>query len=94
MFACRPDITPGQILALAVDPANNKVLIATLISDSVVLILAAYDLFSTGKLHRATLWAGISLIVAQQLRFPIAQTTAWHAIATWALSIANSLHGT
>lgn len=72
---------------------NGKVLIATLISDSVVLILAAYDLFSTGKLHRATLWAGISLIVAQQLRFPIAQTNAWHAVATWTLSIANSLHG-
>jgi hypothetical protein len=72
---------------------NNKVLIATLISDSVGLLPAAYDLFSTGKLHRATLWAGISLIVAQQIRIPIAQTNAWHAVATWALSIANSLHG-
>ena len=73
---------------------NRNVLIATLISDSVVLLVAAYDLSSTGKLHRATLWAGICLIVAQQLRFPIAQTNTWHAVAAWALSIANSLHGT
>jgi hypothetical protein len=72
---------------------NRNVLMATLISDSVVLILAAYDLASTGKLHRATLWAGVLLIVAQQARFPIAQTSAWHAVATWALNIANSLHG-
>ncbi|MCU1242992.1 MAG: hypothetical protein JWO71_3718 [Candidatus Acidoferrum typicum] len=72
---------------------NNKVLIATLISDSVVLLIAAYDLFSTRKIHRATLYAGIFLIVAQQIRFPIAQTAAWHAVATWALNIANSLHG-
>ena len=33
---------------------NNKVLIATLISDSGVLLLGTYVLFSTGKLHRAT----------------------------------------
>jgi hypothetical protein len=73
--------------------ASASFCLPPLISDSVVLLLAAYDLFSTGKLHRATLWAGISLIVAQQLRFRIAQTNAWHAVATWALSIANSLHG-
>src|SRR5882762_8203569 len=73
---------------------HNKLLAATLISDSFVLLVAAYDLFSTGKLHRATIWAGAFLIVAQQIRFPIAQTTAWHAFATWALNLANSIHGT
>lgn len=72
---------------------NNKLLAATLISDSFVLLVAAYDLFSTGKLHRATLWAGAFLIVAQQLRFPVAQTSAWHAVATWALNLANAIHG-
>ena len=73
---------------------NNNLLVATFISDSFVLLVAAYDLFSTGKLHRATIWAGAFLIVAQQIRFIIAQTTAWHAFATWALSLANSIHGT
>jgi hypothetical protein len=74
-------------------PIQHKLLPATLISEMVVLFIAAYDLFSTGKLHRTTLWGGAFLIVAQQVRFPIAQTAAWHAFATWALSIANSLHG-
>src|SRR6266436_4666886 len=73
---------------------NNNLLVATFISDSFVLIVAAYDLFSTGKLHRATIWAGAFLIVAQQIRFPIAQSAAWHAFATWALNLANSIHGT
>ena len=73
---------------------NNNLLVATFISDSFVLLVAAYDLFSTGKLHRATIWAGAFLIVAQQIRFPIAQSTAWHAFATWALNLANSIHGT
>ena len=73
---------------------NNNLLVATFISDSFVLLVAAYDLFSTGKLHRATVWAGAFLIVAQQIRFPIAQSTAWHAFATWALNLANSIHGT
>jgi hypothetical protein len=72
---------------------NGKVLVATFVADSVVFFVAAYDLFSTRKIHRATLYAGIFLIVAQQIRFPIAQTAAWHAVATWALNIANSLHG-
>ena len=73
---------------------NGKVLIATFIADIIVLFVAAYDIFSIGKIHRATLYAGIFLIVAQQIRFPIAQTAAWHTLATWALNIANSLHGT
>jgi hypothetical protein len=72
---------------------NNKLLVATLISDTVVFLIVAYDLFSTHRVHRATLYAGVFLIVAQQIRFPIAQTAAWHAFASWALSIANSLHG-
>jgi hypothetical protein len=37
--------------------------------------------------HRATLWASAFLIVVQQIRFPIGQTAAWHAFATWAQSL-------
>jgi hypothetical protein len=73
---------------------NNKLLVATLISDMGVLFLVAYDLLSSGKLHRATLYGGIFLIVAQQVRLLVAQTPVWQAVATWALSLANSVHGT
>ncbi len=54
-----------------------------------LLILVAYDLWSTRKVHRATLWAGAFLIFVQQIRIPIGKTAAWHAIATWAQSLAR-----
>jgi hypothetical protein len=48
-----------------------------------LLTLASYDLWSTRKIHRATLWAGAFLIILQQSCFPIGQTAAWHAFASW-----------
>ena len=52
-------------------------------------LLAAYDLWSTRKLHRATLWASAFLIFVQQIRIPIGKTAAWHAFAAWVQSIAR-----
>jgi hypothetical protein len=54
-----------------------------------VLLLVGYDLLSIRKVHRTTLWAGLFLIVAQQLRVPIGNTAAWHALATWAQSFTH-----
>jgi hypothetical protein len=62
---------------------------ATLFSYGFLLILVAYDLWSTRKLHRATLWAGAFLIFMQQIRIPIGKTAAWHAFAGWIQSIAR-----
>ena len=56
---------------------------AALLSYIFLLILAAYDLWSTRKVQRATLWAGAFLIFVQQIRIPIGKTAAWHAFATW-----------
>jgi FtsH-binding integral membrane protein len=61
--------------------------IAALLSYSFLLALVAYDLWSTRKVHPATLWAGGFLIFIQQVRFPISQTAAWHAFATWVLAL-------
>src|SRR3984893_211620 len=49
-----------------------------------VLLLAGYDLWSTHKVHRATLWAGLFVLIAQQLQVPLGNTAAWHSFATWA----------
>jgi len=46
-----------------------------------LLLLAAYDLWSTRKIHRATLWASGFLIFIQQIRFPIGKSAAWHSFA-------------
>jgi FtsH-binding integral membrane protein len=62
---------------------------ATLVSYVFLLILVTYDLWSTRKLHRATIWAGGFLIFVQQMRIPIGKTVAWHSFATWIQSIAR-----
>jgi hypothetical protein len=62
---------------------------ATLASYVFLLILVAYDLWSTRKLHRATIWAGAFLIFVQQIRIPIGRTAAWHSFATWVQSISR-----
>jgi FtsH-binding integral membrane protein len=66
---------------------RSNPLTAALLSYVFLLILVAYDLWSTHKIHRATIWASVFLIFVQQVRFPIAQTAAWHAFATWAQNL-------
>jgi len=62
---------------------------AALLSYLFLLVLAVYDLWSTRKVHRATLRAGAFLIFVQQVRIPIGKTAAWHAFASWAQSLAR-----
>jgi len=62
---------------------------AALLTYIFLLILAGYDIWSTRKVHRATLWAGAFLIFVQQIRIPIGKTAAWQAFATWAESLAR-----
>lgn len=62
-------------------------LTAALVSYVLLLMLMAYDLWSTHKIHRATIWASAFLIFVQQIRFPIAQSAMWHAFATWAQNL-------
>lgn len=54
-----------------------------------LVLLAAYDLWSTRRIHRATLWASGFLIFVQQVRLPIGRTAVWHAFAAWLQSIAR-----
>jgi hypothetical protein len=46
-----------------------------------ILMLVAYDIWTLGKVHRATLWAGLTVVVSQLLLFPIGQTAPWHSFA-------------
>jgi len=54
-----------------------------------LLLLAAYDFWSTRKIHRATLWASTFLIFVFQIRPPLGKTAAWHAFASWVQSLAR-----
>jgi hypothetical protein len=73
-----------SIAAIARWPMVHKVPgRGALISYIFLLMLVAYDLWSTRKVHRATLWAGAFVIFVQQIRLPLGHTAAWHAFASW-----------
>jgi hypothetical protein len=57
--------------------------VVALVADTFLLVLVGYDLWSTRRIHRATLWAGSFLILVLQIRFPVGKTAAWHAFAAW-----------
>jgi hypothetical protein len=53
---------------------------------SYVLLLAIYDRFAWHKIHRVTLWGGLSLVAFRELRWHIGGTQAWGAACVWARS--------
>jgi hypothetical protein len=65
------------------DFVYRKAPVAAFLTYAFLLVLAAYDYWSTQKIHRATLWGSAFLIFVQQVRLPIGKTAAWHAFAAW-----------
>ncbi|HEY1273140.1 MAG TPA: hypothetical protein VGF08_14195 [Terriglobales bacterium] len=63
--------------------------VATLVTCVFLLLLVGYDLWSTHKIHRATLWAGAFLIFVFLVRIPVGKTAAWHAFASWVQALAR-----
>lgn len=55
-----------------------------------ILLLIAYDLWATRRIHRATVWAGAFLIIFQQLALHFGRTWVWHAFAGWVRSLGSS----
>ena len=54
-----------------------------------LILLVAYDLWSTRKIHPATLWGGAFLIFVEQISQPVGHTAAWHTFAGWVQSLAR-----
>ncbi len=52
-----------------------------------VLVVAIRDYRTIGRIHAATLWAGIPLFLSQPARFAIAETAAWQALGRWAMQL-------
>lgn len=53
------------------------------LTDMFVLACVAYDLITLRRVHRATLLAGLLIIISQPLRLIIGGTGAWLAFASW-----------
>jgi len=62
---------------LAYIRAGNHVL-TDLTLYAFIFLLIGYDLWSTHKVHRATIWGSLAIIVVQQIRVPIGLTPLWH----------------
>jgi hypothetical protein len=77
-----PAINRWPIVLIQKFPLLSSALLLALI-----LMLAAYDIWTLGKIHRATLWAGLTVVISQLLMFPIGQTAVWHSFADWAAKI-------
>ena len=83
IFLATTSLLVAAIARLPIAFLHRKNPIDGVFSDIFLLALVAYDLWSTRKIHRATLWSGIFLIVVQQTRIPIGKTALWHTFATW-----------
>jgi hypothetical protein len=68
---------------------NHNLAVVGVITSGFLILLAAYDYWSTRKIHRVTLWAGALLILVQQLRLPFSTTALWHSFANWILTLAR-----
>jgi uncharacterized membrane protein YozB (DUF420 family) len=55
--------------------------LARLALDAFVLACVLHDLLMRGRLHPATLWGGLIVVIAPPLRSLAGQTDAWHAFA-------------
>ena len=60
------------------------------LADLALVPLMAWDLTTRGRIHRATLWGGLTVLASLPLRLAIARTDAWVAIADWAVGLVRS----
>ena len=60
------------------------------LTDLFVVAIALWDLKSRGRVHPATIWGGLALVVSQPLRLVVSGTAAWMAFARWITGVAGS----
>jgi hypothetical protein len=60
------------------EPAMDALCVGT-----ILLLMMAYDWWSTGRVLSVTLWAGAFVVVAQQARYLVGHTTLWQNFAGW-----------
>ncbi|MCA1634033.1 MAG: hypothetical protein LC802_10035 [Acidobacteria bacterium] len=53
------------------------------LADLFIVACLLYDLMARGRLHRATVWGGLLIVVSHPLRLVIGNTQAWLSFATW-----------
>lgn len=62
---------------------------ASLVSDIFLVALVIYDVWSTGRVHRATKWAGVFLVFVQFARALAGRTETWQSFAGWVRNVGH-----
>lgn len=57
----------------------------TMVTYFFLLLIVVYDFFSRRKLHPATLWGGLFLILYEETQSLIGHSQPWHRVASWIL---------
>jgi hypothetical protein len=57
-----------------------------------LVMMVAYDLWTMRKVHHATLWAGLFVVIVGLIRVPLGMTAGWITFAAWAQNVARSFH--
>jgi hypothetical protein len=60
-----------------------------ILTDLFIAALVVWDLRARGRLHAATVWGGLTIVVSQPLRLVVSGTAGWLAFASWATALAS-----
>jgi hypothetical protein len=71
-----------RLLMLLIDPTVSP-LVFYGATDLLILTIVAYDLISLGRVHVATLWGGMAIIVSQVVSLLLAGSAMWLTFARW-----------
>jgi len=75
--------------AIGLPPPVFVTVLPSLVIDLIIVALVTYDLRTRGKVHPATLWGGLSIVLVQVGCIPLSGTPAWMAIARAIESLAG-----
>jgi hypothetical protein len=71
-----------RLLMWLIDPAVSPPVFYGA-TDLFIVAMGVYDLISRGRIHAATLWGGLLIIVAQAASLLLAGSTMWMTFAHW-----------
>jgi hypothetical protein len=71
-----------RLLMWTIDPAVGPLMFYGA-TDLFIVALVGYDLFSRGRVHAATLWGGLAVVVAQAASLILAGSKMWMTFAHW-----------
>lgn len=65
--------------------SRNELMMSAVVY-SFLLLIAAFDWLSKGRVHPVTIWGGLCVIMVRETQRWIGPTQAWHSAAQWLLS--------